>query len=66
MLPDPRYGPAAQTPAQRAQVLWQMKQTFPRLRRASACVQPLFGRYVAGEISWLELCALRDARAPAY
>jgi hypothetical protein len=56
MAYDPRFGPAAQTPEQRAYVLRQLKRTFPQLAgRASSLTQPLFDRYVAGELSWAEV-----------
>lgn len=56
MTYDPRFGPAAQTPQQRAYVLHQLKVTFPRLAtRAPALSQPLFDRYVAGELTWTEV-----------
>lgn len=50
---DSRFGPEAQTPGQRSQVLEKMQQAVPRLRRrATAYVQQLYARYVAGELSW--------------
>ncbi|UOQ71342.1 hypothetical protein [Hymenobacter cellulosilyticus] len=67
--PDPRFGPSAQTPQQRAHVLRQMQAANPTLyARASAYVQRLYGRYVAGELSWPDVCALRDApmHLPSY
>ncbi|PJJ60856.1 hypothetical protein [Hymenobacter chitinivorans] len=62
---DSKYGPCAQTPAQRAYVLRQMQATNPTLyKRASGYVQRLYARYVAGELSWPDVCALREA--PMY
>lgn len=53
---DSRFGPAAQTPDQRAQVLERMQQAVPRLRRrATTYVQQLYARYVAGELSWQQV-----------
>ncbi|UOQ52153.1 hypothetical protein [Hymenobacter cellulosivorans] len=65
VTPDSRFGPCAQTPRQRAYVLRQMQAANPTLyARASAYVQRLHARYVAGELSWPDVCALRDA--PMY
>ena len=61
MLASPPFGPQAQTPAQRTQVLHQMQQTFAHLRRPTPALRHLYGRYVTGELSWPEVCALRDA-----
>ena len=53
MTTTPEFGPAAQTPAQRAHVLRQMQAVFPKLKsRATAAAQQLYARYVAGELSW--------------
>jgi hypothetical protein len=53
---DPRFGPNAQTPEQRAYVLRQMLATFPRLRaKAANCGRQLYARYIAGELTWEEV-----------
>lgn len=58
---DPKYGPAAQTPQQRAYVLAQMQATHPSLyKKATGYVKQLYHRYVAGELSWQDVCALRE------
>ncbi len=59
---DPKFGPNAQTPAQRAYVLQQVKEANPGIvRNATPYTHQLYGRYVAGELSWKEVCELRDA-----
>ena len=59
---DPKFGPAAQTPAQRAYVLKQLQVTYPNLKtRATAYARQLYARYVAGELSWLRVRELLDA-----
>lgn len=56
MAYDPRFGPAAQTPAQRAFVLQQMQALVASLPPPfSPDAQPLYDRYVAGELSWPQL-----------
>lgn len=56
LLDDPRFGPDAQTPAQRVRVLARMQVTFPALQTdVSARVQQLHARYIAGELSWKEV-----------
>ena len=56
MMYDIRFGPSAQTPEQRALVLVQMHDAIPSLKtKAAAFGQQLFARYVAGELSWLEV-----------
>ena len=56
MSDTPSYGPAAQTPAQRAEVLARMARALPHLRRPlSAYVQQLHQRYLAGELTWLQV-----------
>ncbi len=56
MAYDPRFGPDAQTPEQRAYVLRQLQTTFPQLAaRVPGLSQQLFDRYVAGELSWEEV-----------
>ena len=53
MALDPRFGPNAQTPQQRANVLRQLQLTHPKLKtHATAFAQQLYARYVAGELSW--------------
>ena len=54
----PPFGPAAQTPEQRARVLEQMQQTIPSLRahaQRHGFVQHLYAQYVAGELSWRQV-----------
>ena len=62
---DPRFGPSAQTPQQRANVLRQLQATHPRLKtHATPYAQQLYARYVAGELSWPDVRrALDDAAA---
>ena len=61
MAYNPKFGPAAQTPEQRAWVLAQMQRMIPGLaKRASSYTQQLYARYIAGEISWLEVRQARD------
>lgn len=56
MSHDPRFGPHAQTPQQRAYVLRQLQQALPKLRAtATPAAQQLFARYVAGELTWPEV-----------
>jgi hypothetical protein len=50
MAHNPKFGPAAQTPEQRAWVLQQMQFMIPSLRKATAQMQQLYARYVAGEL----------------
>lgn len=53
---DIRFGPSAQTPEQRALVLMQMRAAIPSLKtNATAAARQLYGRYVAGELSWLDV-----------
>ena len=60
MTNNPKFGPAAQTPTQRAWVLAQMQRVLPALqRKADAATQYLYDRYVAGELSWTQV---REAR----
>lgn len=63
MVYDTRFGPSVQTPAQRAQVLARMHDALPSLKtRATVVAQQLYARYVAGELSWLDVHeALRTA-----
>jgi hypothetical protein len=61
MPTNPKFGPAAQTPEQRAWVLEQMQRIIPSLRNhVPPYVQQLFGRYIAGEISWSEVYQARQ------
>lgn len=56
MIPNPKFGPAAQTPEQRAWVLAQMQRVIPSLKtKATAYAQQLYSRYIAGELSWLQV-----------
>ena len=56
MAYDARFGPAAQTPAQRAWVLEQLQATLPGLKtKATAYARELYARYVAGELSWADV-----------
>lgn len=61
MLPTSAYGPAAQTSNQRAEVLTRMARALPRLRKPlSPYVQQLHRRYVAGELTWLQVYLALD------
>jgi len=56
MTYNSKFGPAAQTPEQRAWVLEQMQRVIPSLKtKATAYAQQLYTRYVAGELSWLQV-----------
>lgn len=58
---DPKYGPAAQTPQQRAYVLAQMQAAHPGLyKKATGYVAQLYRRYIDGELSWDDVRALRE------
>ena len=53
MAYDSRFGPTAQTPAQRARVLAQMQAVLPGLKtKVPPSARLLYARYVAGELSW--------------
>ncbi|GAA4031001.1 hypothetical protein GCM10022409_14040 [Hymenobacter glaciei] len=67
MAYDSRFGPSAQTPQQRANVLRQLQLVYPKLHtRATAYAQQLYARYVAGELSWPDVRrALDDATGNA-
>ncbi|MGI4734794.1 MAG: hypothetical protein ACRYG7_06390 [Janthinobacterium lividum] len=66
MAYNPRFGPNAQTPAQRARVLAQMMDVLPRLGKGvTAPAQQLYDRYVAGELSWADVRAALDAATAA-
>ena len=59
---DTKFGPAAQTPEQRAWVLEQMQRMVPSLRKkATAYTRQLYARYVAGELTWTQVSQARDA-----
>jgi hypothetical protein len=61
---NPKYGPAAQTPEQRAYVLMQMQKTHSGMyKKVTSHVAQLYHRYVAGELSWQDVCALRESSA---
>jgi hypothetical protein len=56
MSHNPKFGPAAQTPEQRAWVLEQMPRVIPSLKtKVTAYKQQLYSRYIAGELSWLQV-----------
>jgi len=56
MMYNSKFGPAAQTPAQRAWVLEQMQAVIPSLKtKVTAYAQQVYDRYVAGELSWSEV-----------
>jgi hypothetical protein len=53
---NPQFGPAAQTPAQRAWVVTQMHQALPGLKKQlTAPARALYDRYIAGEMSWQQM-----------
>ena len=56
MAHDPRFGSAAQTPAQRALVLERLQASLPYLKtKATAAARHLYAGYVAGELSWADV-----------
>jgi hypothetical protein len=56
MAYNPKFGPAAQTPEQRAWVLAQMQDAIPSLKsKVTTYIQPVYDRYIAGELSWTEM-----------
>ncbi len=62
MAYDTRFGPTAQTPAQRARVLAQLQATLPHLKtKATLSARELYARYVAGELSWADVRQALDA-----
>jgi UDP-N-acetyl-D-mannosaminuronate dehydrogenase len=62
MIRNPKFGPCAQTPEQRAWVLKQMQRVIPSLKtKATAYAQHLYSRYVAGELSWTQVREALDA-----
>jgi len=63
---NPKFGPAAQTPEQRAWVLAQMQAVIPSLKtKATAYARHLYSQYVAGELSWLQMRQALDANTAA-
>lgn len=67
MSHDSSFGPNARTPEQRAQVLARMKQALPRLRKQlSPYVQQLHARYLAGELTWLQVCLALNIEPTRY
>ena len=64
MAYDTRFGPSAQTPQQRANVLRQLQLVYPQLRtKATPYAHELYARYVSGELSWPEVRRALDAAA---
>lgn len=64
MAHDTRFGPSAQTPQQRANVLRQLQLVFPKLKtRATAYAEQLYARYIAGELSWPDVRRALDEAA---
>ncbi|UOR06482.1 hypothetical protein MUN82_05145 [Hymenobacter aerilatus] len=62
MAHNPKFGPFAQTPQQRAHVLRQMLVVRENMGlKTPAPAQVLYQRYVAGELSWQEVCDLLAA-----
>jgi hypothetical protein len=56
MAYDHKFGPSAQTPAQRAWVLAQMQEIIPSLKtKATAYTRELYAQYVAGALSWPQM-----------
>ncbi|MET4107628.1 hypothetical protein [Hymenobacter sp. UYP22] len=61
MLNIPKFGPYAQTVAQRQAIVERMLDYFAQLHlKLPAHADDLHHRYVAGELSWLEVCELRS------
>jgi hypothetical protein len=62
MAYNPKFGPAAQTPTQRAWVLGQMQAIIPSLKtKATTYTQQFYDRYIAGELSWSEMRGALEA-----
>ncbi|MGI4874551.1 MAG: hypothetical protein ACRYFX_25625 [Janthinobacterium lividum] len=62
MVYDHKFGPAAQTPAQRASVLTQMQDVIPSLKtKATVYAHQLYDQYIAGELSWPQVRQALDA-----
>jgi len=56
MVYDVRFGPSAQTPAQRAWILEQLQAALPSLKtKATTYARQLYARYVAGELTWADV-----------
>ena len=61
---NPKFGPAAQTPAQREWVVTQMHHALPNLKKQlNASAKALYARYVAGELSWQQMRQAMDVGA---
>lgn len=61
---NPDFGPAAQTPEQRAGVVKRMQQAIPSLKKqVNAQASALYAHYVAGEMSWQEIRQAMEANA---
>ena len=59
---NPKFGPAAQTPEQRAYVLAQLQAVFPSLKtNATPLARQLYARYIAGELKWEEVRQALDS-----
>ena len=62
MIYNPKFGSFAQTPQQRAHVLRQMLVVRENLGiKTPVYAHALHQRYVAGELSWQEVCDLLGA-----
>jgi hypothetical protein len=62
---DPRFGPSAQTPQQRARVLEQLQAVHPKLKtHATPYAKQLYARYIAGELTWVEVREALDREKP--
>jgi hypothetical protein len=62
MLYNDKFGPAAQTPQQRKRILQQLLAIAATAQTKYPAHAPgLHQRYVAGELSWAEVCLLRAA-----
>lgn len=62
MTYNPKFGPAAQTPEQRAWVLAQMQNVIPSLKtKATAYACQLYAQYIAGELSWQQVRQALDS-----
>ena len=64
MAYNDKFGPAAQTPTQRAWVLEQMQEMNPRLKtNVTPHTQQLYAQYIAGELGWMEVRQALDLAA---
>lgn len=62
MAYDAKFGPAAQTPEQRAWVLAQLQDMNPRLKtKATPYAEQLYAQYIAGDLSWPQVRQALDA-----